>query len=71
MNTELDRALQSCIDTVNRLLQMTEEDRERIRAAMSSGLMDAYLQGAANAEEKLKRLNERLAGLQIRARYEV
>ena len=69
MNTELNNLLQSCMDSCDRLLSMTEEDEERIRGALSGELMDTYLQGCVNSREKLKRLRERLAALQTEARY--
>ena len=67
MNVELNNALQSCVDSCDELLRMTEQDRDRIRGCMSGELMNVYLQGCAKSEEKLKTLRERLLGLQVTA----
>ena len=69
MNTELNNVLQSCIDSCDRLIRMTDEDEEHIRGALSGELMDTYLEGTVNSREKLKKLGEELAALQTEAQY--
>ena len=71
MNTELVNTLQSCIDTCDRLLQMTEEDKGRIQACVSSDLMKAYLDGCEKTEKGLKKIREQVLNLQAEAQLDL
>ena len=71
MNAELVNTLQSCLDTCDRLIQMTEQDRERIQACVSSDLMKAYMEGCDKSEKGLKKLREQILNLQVEAQLDL
>ena len=69
MNVDLSHALQSCIDTLDELLRMTDQDRDRLSRCLSGDLLDEYLDGMDNAEDHLRELREQIRALQIEAQF--
>lgn len=63
LSLELLKALQDCVETINKLTNLLEEDREDMPNCINGEILREYLRGAESAKESLAALLADLRGI--------
>lgn len=71
MNPDLTKALQSCIDSCDYLIQLNKEGIDKIQSGMSAMLMKEFVNANEHSNDVLRRIRETLLSLQVEAQLDL